>query len=134
MSLPYPSVRCVTDVLCSWLSSQLSNLMLDMGMECVEPPDIFIGSSLQSELTTNCMYRMFCQYVEVLCQKSEKYFKDVVDYCKAPAHGRGVETEVYAPAAHGGKHAKLSKQTLLSSRKNEPVSYTHLTLPTIYSV
>ena len=123
--LPYPSVCCVSDV-CSWLSCQLCYLMSDMGIDCMDPPDIFIGSSVQSELTTNCLYRMFCHYVDFLCEKSDKYFRDV-DYYKAVAgvekrSDRAAETETYAvsgmiPARH--KRVKRLKQASYTSRKKD---------------
>ena len=75
--LPYPSVRCMSDVVCFWLSCELYYSMSAAGIECLDPPDIFIGSSAQSELTTNCLYQMFCRYVDFLCEKSEKYFRDM---------------------------------------------------------
>jgi len=105
--LPYPSVRCLSDVVCFWLSSQLCYLMSDVSIDCVEPSNIFIGSSLQSELTTNCLHQMFCRYVEFLCDRAEKYFM-------------GVEVEPETYAAHGGMHASLWKHTLPSVRRKAP--------------
>jgi len=121
MSLPYPSVRNMCEIVCSWLSSELCYVMLDVGIECIDPPDIFIGSSVESELTTNCLYQMFCRYVDFLCEKSEKYFRDE-DYGKAAARiakatGRRVETET--SAAHGSKRAKLLRYTSSSLRKKD---------------
>jgi len=118
--LPYPSVRCVSDVMCLWLSDQLCYSMSEMGIECTDPPDIFVGASLRTELTANCLYQMFCRYVDFLCEKSEKYFRDA-DTGKVAAHSRGMETNTctngaVTPDAYHGKHAKLLKQILLSKR------------------
>ena len=115
VTLPYPSVSCMSDA-CSWLSGQLCYLMLDMGIECIDPPDIFIGSSLQSELTTNCLYRMFCRYVDFLCAKSDKYFQ-FEDIYKAIARA---QKESARAAGIGDKHAKRLKQTSYSSSKKDP--------------
>ena len=125
VSLPYPSVRCLSDVLCYWLSSELCYLMSGSSIDCTDPPDIFIGSSLQSELTANCLYQMFCRYVEFLCEKAEKYFTDVerVGYGKLAARAgqqTGREVEPETSAAHGGKRAKLLKRTLPSLRRKAP--------------
>ena len=118
-SLPYPSVGSFVSDACSWLSSQLCYLMSEMGIDCTDPPDIFIGSSLPSERITNGLYRMFCRYVDYLCEKSDAYFQDV-DYYRSVAHaseqnGRAGETETYADTATcGDRRAKRSKLTLTS--------------------
>ena len=119
VSLPYPSVRCLSDVVCYWLSSELFYLMSNVSVSCAHPPDIFIGSSLQSDLTINCLYQMFCRYVEFLCEKAEKYFIDV-ECGRIAAHagqqtGRRVEPGTYA--AHRARRAKLLKHTLPSLRR-----------------
>ena len=115
-SLPYPSVRSVSDVVCYWLSSQLCYLMSDMGIQHIDPPDVFIGSAIQSELTTNCLSQMFCRYVDFLVEKAEKYFEDeLCGNVRAEKHtGRGVkhETDVLSFARNGGKRAKLLRKSL----------------------
>ena len=132
VNLPYPSVCCMSDV-CSWLSSQLRYLMFHMGIKCIDPPDIFVGSSLQPELITNCLYRMFCHYVDYLCEKSDKRFQEE-DYYKATVRARkhsdtAVETETYAnrvwtSATHDEKRAKRLKQSSYSSKKKGPSTLT----------
>ena len=113
VSLPYPPVRCLADIMCSWLSRQLCYLMSNMGIECIDTPDIFIGSSRQSELTTNCLYQMFCRYVDFLCEKSEKYFKETETY----------RNNDMVSARHRGKHAKLlNKKKDLSKRTTKQLS------------
>jgi len=132
VSLPYPSVCCMSDV-CSWLSCQLHYLMFHMGIKCIDPPDIFIGSSLQPDLITNCLYRMFCHYVDYLCEKLDKYFQEV-DYYMASVHagkhGDGAgETETYAnsvltSATPDEKRGKRLKRSLYSSKKKYPSNLT----------
>lgn len=112
--LPYPSVRSVSDVVCFWLSCQLCYSMSDVGIDCLDPPDIFVGSSVQSELTTNCLYQMFCRYVDFLSEKSERYFRDMDNHKAADHAGRGVEVET---CARGSKRTKLLKQTSSPLRK-----------------
>jgi len=117
LSVPYPSVRYLSDVLCYWLSDHLCCLMSDAGIKSVDPPDIFIGSSRQSELTTNCLHQMFCRYVDYLCEKAEKYLRDV-DYGRVAVHA-DLAHETYANnvMSPGGKHARVLKQTSPSLRK-----------------
>ena len=108
LSFQYPSVRSLSDLVCSWLSDQLCCLMSDMGINCPYSPDIFIGASLPSDLTANCLYQMFCRYVDYLCNKAEKYFIGM-DHSKSDA-GRHTGRRVDS-AARSAKRARLSKQT-----------------------
>ena len=113
VSLPYPPVRSLSDALCHWLSSRLRYLMSDVSINCAGFHNIFIGSSLKSELTANCLYQMFCRYVDFLCEKAEKYFRDV-ECGRVAVHagqqtGKRVEPENYA--AHAKLRRKSGKQT-----------------------
>jgi len=118
VSLLYPSVGGFVADACSWLSSQLCYLMTEMGIECTDPPDIFIGSSLQSDCITNGLYRMFCRYVDYLCVKSDAHFQGV-DYCNE-SNVRPGETEAYADnVTCDDRRAKRLKLTSYIARKKD---------------